>query len=154
MAKLYRLQFLLSTANDVCHFCASFSPVPIFIKATLGVYQHQFAIMKHGACIPLMCDHYTNEVNGSAVLTKRWMPPSGSCPPPLRGSWCASENSFVRVSAFGGALNSVFKKILLSSPNSHCFPSPPPTSSAGASSGTRDTYDSLHHPELSLSVPK
>lgn len=22
-----------------------------------------------------MCDHYTNEVNGSAVLTLRWMPP-------------------------------------------------------------------------------
>lgn len=107
VAKLYWLQFLLSTANDVCHFCAGFSPVPIFIKATLGVYQHQFAIMKHGACIPLMCDHYTNEVNGSAVLTKRWMPPSGSCPP-LRGSWCASENSLVRVSAFGRALNSDF----------------------------------------------
>lgn len=27
-----------------------------------------------------MCDHYTNEVNGSAVLTIRWMPPSGTCP--------------------------------------------------------------------------
>lgn len=27
-----------------------------------------------------MCEHYTNEVNGSAVLTKRWMPP----PPPTR----------------------------------------------------------------------
>jgi len=54
--------------------------LPIFIKATLGVYQHQFAIMKHGGCIPLMCDHYTNEVNGSAVLTIRWMPPSGTCP--------------------------------------------------------------------------
>lgn len=26
-----------------------------------------------------MCDHYTNEVNGSAVLTIRWMPPSGTC---------------------------------------------------------------------------
>lgn len=27
-----------------------------------------------------MCDHYTNEVNGSAVLTIRWMPPSGTVP--------------------------------------------------------------------------
>lgn len=117
-----RGQTLLAAAAAVysqwyLHFCVSFSFLLIFIKATLGVYQHQFAIMKHGGCIPLMCDHYTNEVNGSAVLTKRWMPPSGNCPP--RACVGVHLRAHLYVSLlffFGGASNSDFFILLFPPP--------------------------------------
>lgn len=63
------------------------TPVLCEILAPAYIYQSNIrgvspSICLHEAwkCIPLMCDHYTNEVNGSAVLTIRWMPPSGTVP--------------------------------------------------------------------------
>lgn len=45
----WHLHLHLFINNDISQLCVSSLPLPIFIKATLGVYQHQFAIMKHGA---------------------------------------------------------------------------------------------------------
>lgn len=63
---------------------ASFSGVQYYCEfpAHVFIYQSDIGSVSGSIChheawryIPLMCDHYTNEVNGSAVLTLRWMPP-------------------------------------------------------------------------------
>lgn len=91
-----------------------------------------------------MCDHYTNEVNGSAVLTIRWMPPSGTVP--LCGCvllLCASLKLF-----WGGCVYSPqrleHKKVLLAVRFLHLSPRLPLSAEA------RGAHAALNRPELSL----
>lgn len=89
-----------------------------------------------------MCDHYTNEVNGSAVLTIRWMPPSGTVPLYVCVCvllWCASSDLFG--TAEHKKLFTVVRLLRL------C---PRPSLPAGASLSARGMYGALNPAELSL----
>lgn len=61
-------------------FCVSSLFLPHIYQSNIRSVSASICHHEAWSCIPLMCDHYTNEVNGSAVLTIRWMPPSGTCP--------------------------------------------------------------------------
>jgi len=78
--RLLNVWLLLFISNDICQCCVSSPFSPIFIKDNIRSVSASICHHEAWSCIPLMCDHYTNEVNGSAVLTIRWMPPSGTCP--------------------------------------------------------------------------
>lgn len=129
-------------------WCELLAPAYIYQSNIRGVSP---SVCLHEAwkCIPLMCDHYTNEVNGSAVLTIRWMPPSGTAPLDwCVALWCASFKLLCVCVCLLSAAPRTPEGSFSALTFLHVSPGLP--LSAEASSSARGVRAALNRPELSL----
>lgn len=98
-----------------------------------------------------MCDHYTNEVNGSAVLTIRWMPPSGTVPLYVCVCYCC-VHLWTFFGVFAHRSTAEHKKVFTVVRFLRLCPRP--SLPAGASLSARGTNGALNPAELSFELYK